>query len=175
MPTVSMPGNCQSWRPRRGGVSAPQRGAGRWQGSGWKTGKQQHAGAALREPPRAALCRRARPVRAGGRVVPGVSFRIVDMIAAIDAADWLMLVAAGRLGPGPPAIREIALAERCVSERLARLTDAALQVQCGTGLMNGCPIERFWRDARRVRSHDGTSEIERHIMNRERFRSPGAW
>ncbi|MCC1494814.1 acyl-CoA dehydrogenase family protein [Cognatishimia sp. F0-27] len=104
----------------------------------------------------------------------GVSFQIADMITEIDAADWLTLAGAWRLDQGLPANREIASAKLYASEMLARVTDAALQVFGGMGLMDDFPIERFWRDARVERIWDGTSEIQRHIISREIFRPRGA-
>ena len=104
----------------------------------------------------------------------GVSFQIADMITEIDAADWLTLSAAWRLDEGLPANREIASAKVYASEMLARVTDAALQIYGGMGLMSDYPIERFWRDARVERIWDGTSEIQRHIISRELFRPLGA-
>jgi acyl-CoA dehydrogenase len=104
----------------------------------------------------------------------GVSFQIADMITEIDAADWLTLAAAWRLDRGLPANREIASAKLYASEMLARVTDAALQIHGGMGLMDDLPIERFWRDARVERIWDGTSEIQRHIIGRELFRPLGA-
>jgi len=104
----------------------------------------------------------------------GVSFQVADMITEIDAADWLTLAAAWRLDQRLPANREIASAKLYASEMLARVTDAALQIHGGMGLMNDYPIERFWRDARVERIWDGTSEIQRHIISRELFRPLGA-
>ncbi|MGI3185375.1 acyl-CoA dehydrogenase family protein [Nioella aestuarii] len=104
----------------------------------------------------------------------GVSFQIADMITEIDAADLLTLNSAWRLDQGLPANREIASAKVYASEMLARVTDAALQIYGGMGLMSDYPIERFWRDARVERIWDGTSEIQRHIISRELFRPLGA-
>lgn len=104
----------------------------------------------------------------------GVSFQIADMITEIDAADWLTLSAAWRLDQALPANREIASAKLYASEMLARVTDAALQIHGGMGLMDDLPIERFWRDARVERIWDGTSEIQRHIISRDLFRPLGA-
>ncbi|MDO5703673.1 MAG: acyl-CoA dehydrogenase family protein [Paracoccus sp. (in: a-proteobacteria)] len=104
----------------------------------------------------------------------GVSFQIADMVTEIDAADWLTLAAAWRVDQGLPSNREISSAKLYASEMLARVTDAALQIHGGMGLMDDLPIERFWRDARVERIWDGTSEIQRHIIGREIFRPRGA-
>jgi acyl-CoA dehydrogenase len=104
----------------------------------------------------------------------GVSFKLADMITEIDAADWLTLSAAWRLDQGLPANREIASAKVYASEMLARVTDEAIAVYGGMGLMDDLPLERFWRDARVERIWDGTSEIQRHIISRELLRPLGA-
>lgn len=104
----------------------------------------------------------------------GVSFQLADMITEIDAADLLTLAAADRLDQGLPANREIASAKLYASEMLARVTDAAIQIHGGMGLMEDYPLERFWRDARVERIWDGTSEIQRHIISRDLLRALGA-
>jgi acyl-CoA dehydrogenase len=104
----------------------------------------------------------------------GVGFQIADMITEIDAADWLTLSAAWRLDQGLPANREVASAKVYASEMLARVTDAAIQIHGGMGLMDDLPLERFWRDARVERIWDGTSEIQRHIIARDLLRPLGA-
>ncbi len=104
----------------------------------------------------------------------GVSFKLADMITEIDAADWLTLAAAWRIDRGLAANREIASAKLYATEMLARVTDEAVQIFGGMGLMNDLPLERFWRDARVERIWDGTSEIQRHIIGRELLRPLGS-
>jgi acyl-CoA dehydrogenase len=100
----------------------------------------------------------------------GISFKLADMVTEIDAADWLTLAAAWRVDSGKPANREIASAKLYATEMLARVTDEALQIFGGMGLMSDLPLERLWRDARVERIWDGTSEIQRHIISRELLR-----
>ncbi|WP_266017331.1 acyl-CoA dehydrogenase family protein [Brucella intermedia] len=104
----------------------------------------------------------------------GVGFQLADSVTEIDAADWLTLAAAWRLDQGLSANREIASAKVYASEMLARVTDRAIQVHGGMGLMDDLPLERFWRDARVERIWDGTSEIQRHIIARDLLRPLGA-
>jgi len=104
----------------------------------------------------------------------GISFKLADMCTEIDAADYLTLAAAWHLDQGLPANREISQAKLFASEMLARVTDQALQVHGGMGLMEDLPLERLWRDARVERIWDGTSEIQRHIISRELLRPLGA-
>jgi acyl-CoA dehydrogenase len=100
----------------------------------------------------------------------GTSFKLADMITEIDAADWLTLAAAWKLAQGHDANREIASAKLYASEMLARVTDEAIQIHGGMGLMDDLPLARFWRDARVERIWDGTSEIQRHIISRSLLR-----
>jgi acyl-CoA dehydrogenase len=104
----------------------------------------------------------------------GVSFKLADMVTEIDAADWLTLSAAWRLDQGLESTREISSAKLFASEMLARVTDEAIQIHGGMGLMADLPLERFWRDARVERIWDGTSEIHRHIISRDMLRRLGA-
>jgi len=104
----------------------------------------------------------------------GVSFKLADMITEIDAADFLTLASAWRLDQGLPANCEIASAKVYASEMLGRVTDEAIAIFGGMGLMDDLPLERFWRDARVERIYDGTSEIQRHIISRELLRPLGA-
>ncbi len=103
----------------------------------------------------------------------GVSFKLADMITEIDAADFLTLAAAWRLDQGFDANRQCAQAKLYASEMLARVTDEALQIHGGMGLMDDLPLERLWRDARVERIWDGTSEIQRHIISRDLLRPLG--
>lgn len=104
----------------------------------------------------------------------GVSFKLADMITAIDAADYLTLAASWRLDQGMNANREVASAKVFATEMLAKVTDEAIQIHGGMGLMDDLPLARFWRDARVERIWDGTSEIQRHIISRELLRPLGA-
>ncbi len=103
----------------------------------------------------------------------GVSFKLADMITEIDAADLLTLSAAWQLDQGADANRAISQAKLFATEMLARVTDEAIQIHGGMGLMSDLPLERFWRDARVERIWDGTSEIQRHIISRELLRPIG--
>ncbi len=103
----------------------------------------------------------------------GVSFKLADMITAIDAADLLTLSAAWRLDRQLSANREIASAKLYATEMLAQVTDECIQIHGGMGLMDDLPFARFWRDSRVERIWDGTSEIQRHIIGRDLLRPLG--
>ncbi len=100
----------------------------------------------------------------------GTSFKLPDMAAEIAAADLMTLNAAWKADQGTLADEDAAMAKLYASEMLGRVTDHAVQIFGGMGLMEELPIERFWRDARVERIWDGTSEIQRHIISRALLR-----
>jgi acyl-CoA dehydrogenase len=104
----------------------------------------------------------------------GVSFQLADSRTEIEASDLLTLAAAWKLDQGTVTDMDYAMAKLFASETLARVTDRAIQIYGGMGLMSSLPIERWWRDARVERIWDGTSEIQRHIISRAMLRPLGA-
>jgi acyl-CoA dehydrogenase len=104
----------------------------------------------------------------------GIGFRLADMATELEAAELLTLRAAARLDAGTMTDADAAMAKVYASEALGRITDAAVQVFGGMGLMAELPVERWWRDARVERIWDGTSEIQRHIIARALLRPYGA-
>jgi acyl-CoA dehydrogenase len=104
----------------------------------------------------------------------GVGFKLADMATELEAAELLTMRAAWRLTQGEMSDSDAAMAKLYASEMLGRITDAAVQIFGGMGLMSDVPIERFWRDARVERIWDGTSEIQRHIISRSMLRARGA-
>ena len=57
------------------------------------------------------------------------------------------------------------------TEMLALVSDEAIQIHGGMGLMVDLPLERIWRDARVERIWEGTSEIQRHVIAKSLFHS----
>jgi acyl-CoA dehydrogenase len=104
----------------------------------------------------------------------GIGFQLADMATELEAAELLTLRAAANLDRGRMTDQDAAMAKLFASEALARITDRAVQIFGGMGLMSELPIERFWRDARVERIWDGTSEIQRHIISRSLLRPLGA-
>ncbi|MEM7170184.1 MAG: acyl-CoA dehydrogenase family protein [Pseudomonadota bacterium] len=100
----------------------------------------------------------------------GVSFKLADMATQIAAAELLTLQAAWKNDQGTMTDQDAAMAKLHATEMLAMVTDEAIQIFGGMGLMDSLPLERFWRDARVERIYDGTSEIQRHIISRSLLR-----
>jgi acyl-CoA dehydrogenase len=96
----------------------------------------------------------------------GVSFQLADSALEIEAAQLLTLQAASRIDKGTLTDVDVAMAKLAATEALGRVTDRAVQVFGGMGLVREYAVERWWRDARVERIWDGTSEIQRHIISR---------
>ena len=103
----------------------------------------------------------------------GVSFKLADMQTRYEAAELLTLRAAWREGQGIMTDADAAMAKLYASEMCQFVTDEAIQVFGGMGLMDELPLERLWRDTRVDRIWDGTSEIQRHIISRGMLRPLG--
>jgi acyl-CoA dehydrogenase len=104
----------------------------------------------------------------------GIGFQLADMATALEAAELLTLRAAARLTAGRMTDADAAMAKLHASEMLGQVTDVAVQIFGGMGLMSELPVERWWRDARVERIWDGTSEIQRMIIARSLLRAHGA-
>ena len=104
----------------------------------------------------------------------GVSFPLADSAVELEAAELLTLQAADRHDRGVMTDLDVAMAKVFATEALGRITDRAVQVFGGMGLVAESPVERWWRDARVERIWDGTSEIQRHIISRGLLRPLGA-
>ena len=100
----------------------------------------------------------------------GTSFKLADMATSIRAAELLTFYSADKLDKGIMTDGDAGMAKLFATEMLGRVTDDAVQIYGGMGLMDELPIERFWRDARIERIWEGTSEIQRHIISRELLR-----
>jgi acyl-CoA dehydrogenase len=100
----------------------------------------------------------------------GVSFKLADMATECAAAELLTLQAAWKADQGTMTDQDAAMAKLYATEMLSRVTDQAIQIYGGMGLMSLLPLERLWRDARVERIWDGTSEIQRHIISRSMLR-----
>ena len=100
----------------------------------------------------------------------GVSFKLADMAMELQAAELLTLRAAWNDAQGNMSNSDAAMAKLKASEMLAMVSDEAIQILGGMGLMDDMPLERIWRDHRVERIWDGTSEIQRHIISRALLR-----
>ncbi|MHA1377124.1 MAG: acyl-CoA dehydrogenase family protein [Candidatus Helarchaeota archaeon] len=104
------------------------------------------------------------------REFEGISFRIANMYAKIEAGRLMMLRAARMLDAGLKATKEVAAAKfLCADYQMEVCLDA---VQCcgGIGYTKDFPVERYFRDAKIGQISAGTTDILRFLCQRELFR-----
>ncbi len=104
----------------------------------------------------------------------GVSFKLADMKTQLLEAELVTYRAAWLMDRGEMVDADAAMAKISATEMLQFVSDEAIQILGGMGLMDELPLERIWRDARVDRIWDGTSEIQRHIISRGMLRPLGA-
>lgn len=97
----------------------------------------------------------------------GTGFKIADMATDIKIADLMVKEAAWKMDQGKLTRDEASMVNLFASEMVGRVTDNALQIFGGMGVMEDFPIQRFWRDARIERIWEGTSEIHRDVIARD--------
>ena len=103
----------------------------------------------------------------------GVSFKLADMRTRLLQAELTTCRAAWLSARGEMTDADAAMAKLSATEMLQFVSDEAIQILGGMGLMDELPLERIWRDARVDRIWDGTSEIQRHIVSRDMLRPLG--
>ncbi len=96
----------------------------------------------------------------------GVSFQLADMAMQIEHARNYLYRVAWLRDQGRPFRTEAAMTKLFCTEMASRVTDAAVQIHGGYGLMKDLPLERFYRDQRILRIGEGTSEIQRVVIGR---------
>ena len=104
----------------------------------------------------------------------GVSFKLADMATNIKAANLMLLESAWKIDQKTLSSQDAAMTKLFCTEMLGKVSDEAIQICGGMGLMSDIPLERIWRDARIERIWEGTSEIQRHIISRSLLRPLGA-
>lgn len=100
----------------------------------------------------------------------GTGFKIADMSSDIKMSWLLVNEAAWKMDQGTLTRHEASIVNLQGSEMVGRVTDHAVQIFGGMGMMEDFPIQRFWRDARIERIWEGTSEIHRDIIARDVLR-----
>ncbi|MCY3768650.1 MAG: acyl-CoA/acyl-ACP dehydrogenase [Gammaproteobacteria bacterium] len=100
----------------------------------------------------------------------GVGFKLADMMLKLRSAELVTYYAGARANEHEMTDMDAALAKLAATEALAYISDEAIQIHGGMGLMSDLPLERIWRDARVERIWEGTSEIQRLIISRSILR-----
>ena len=97
----------------------------------------------------------------------GVSFKLAEMYAALDASRQLVYRTAKMVEAGIPAQRESAVSKLFVAESVWKIVDHAMQVLGGIGYTTDFPIQAIFRNARLMRIGAGSDEIMKFLIARE--------
>jgi alkylation response protein AidB-like acyl-CoA dehydrogenase len=94
------------------------------------------------------------------------AFKLADMAMEIELARNLMYKACWLRDRKRPFGREAAMAKLYCSEVAHRVSNHAVQLHGGYGLMKEYDVERFLRDAKLLEIGEGTSEVQRIVISR---------
>jgi alkylation response protein AidB-like acyl-CoA dehydrogenase len=97
----------------------------------------------------------------------GVSFKLAEMYAYLDAARQLIYRTARMIDAGAAAQRESAVTKLFTAEAVWRIVDHAMQVLGGIGYTTDFPVQAIFRNARLMRIGAGSDEIMKFLIARE--------
>ena len=95
-----------------------------------------------------------------------VGFRLADCATRLEAARQLVWHAASLRDAGRPCLKEAAMAKLFASEAAEQICSAAIQTLGGYGYVNDFPVERIYRDVRVCQIYEGTSDVQKIIIQR---------
>lgn len=95
-----------------------------------------------------------------------VGFRLADCATQIEAARQLIWHAASLRDAGLPCLKEAAMAKLFASEMAERVCSMAIQTLGGYGVVSDFPVERIYRDVRVCQIYEGTSDVQKIIIQR---------
>jgi hypothetical protein len=95
-----------------------------------------------------------------------VGFRLADCATKLEAARQLIWHAAALRDGGRPCLKEAAMAKLFASEIAEEVCSAAIQTLGGYGYVNDFPVERIYRDVRVCQIYEGTSDVQKIIIQR---------
>ncbi len=95
-----------------------------------------------------------------------VGFRLADCATQLEAARQLTWHAASLRDAGLPCLKEAAMAKLFASEAAEKVCSAAIQTLGGYGYVNDFPVERIYRDVRVCQIYEGTSDVQKIIIQR---------
>jgi butyryl-CoA dehydrogenase len=95
-----------------------------------------------------------------------VGFRLADCATQLEAARQLIWHAASLRDAGKPCLKEAAMAKLFASEMAEQVCSASIQTLGGYGYVNDFPVERIWRDVRVCQIYEGTSDVQKILIQR---------
>lgn len=105
---------------------------------------------------------------AGKRVgdYQAIAHKLADMSASIEAAKWLVYYGAWRVDQGTLDAATAARVKLIASETALSVSEQAIRIHGGAGIMREYPVGRIHRDALVYVIGEGTSEVQRNIIAR---------
>ena len=95
-----------------------------------------------------------------------VGFKLAEMATQIEAARALTHHAAALRDAGQPCLKEAAMAKLLASEMAEKVCSQAIQIHGGYGYVSDFPVERIYRDVRVCQIYEGTSDVQKIIIQR---------
>ena len=95
-----------------------------------------------------------------------VGFRLADCATKLEAARQLIWHAASLRDAGRPCLKEAAMAKLFASEMAEEVCSIAIQTLGGYGYVSDFPVERIYRDVRVCQIYEGTSDVQKIIIQR---------
>ena len=95
-----------------------------------------------------------------------VGFRLAECATQIEAARQLIWHAASLRDAGRPCLKEAAMAKLFASEMAEQVCTSAIQTLGGYGYVSDFPVERIYRDVRVCQIYEGTSDVQKIIIQR---------
>jgi alkylation response protein AidB-like acyl-CoA dehydrogenase len=95
-----------------------------------------------------------------------VGFRLAECATQLEAARQLMYHAASLRDAGLPCLKEAAMAKLFASETAEKVCSVAIQTLGGYGVVSDFPVERIYRDVRVCQIYEGTSDVQKIIIQR---------
>ena len=95
-----------------------------------------------------------------------VGFRLAECATQLEAARQLIWHAAALRDAGRPCLKEAAMAKLFASEIAEKVCTVAIQTLGGYGYVSDFPVERIYRDVRVCQIYEGTSDVQKIIIQR---------
>lgn len=97
----------------------------------------------------------------------GIAFKLADMATGVEASKLLVYQAAGMRSRGESCGKEASMAKLFSSRTAVEVSTEAIQVYGGYGYTKEYPVERYFRDAKVTEIYEGTSEIQRIVIQKQ--------
>ena len=95
-----------------------------------------------------------------------VGFRLAECATQLEAARQLAWHAASLRDAGRPCLKEAAMAKLFASEVAEKICSTAIQTLGGYGVVSDFPVERIYREVRVCQIYEGTSDVQKIIIQR---------